>query len=39
VRLTPFPGASFLLPEVVWQQYDWTVQHCVLRSSNEPIRL
>ncbi len=39
VRLTPFPGASFLLPETVWAQYDWTVQHCVLRSSNEPIRV
>jgi peptide-methionine (S)-S-oxide reductase len=37
VRLTPFPGASFLLPEAVWAQYDWSIQHCVLRSSNEPI--
>jgi peptide-methionine (S)-S-oxide reductase len=39
VGLTPFPGASFLLPKAVWQQYDWSVQHCVLRSSNEPIRI
>lgn len=39
VRLTPSPGASFLLPEAVWAQYDWGIQHCVLRSSNEPIRL
>jgi peptide-methionine (S)-S-oxide reductase len=39
VRLTPFPGSEFLLPSEVWNQYDWSVQHCVLRSSNEPIRL
>ncbi|MCP9772138.1 peptide-methionine (S)-S-oxide reductase MsrA [Synechococcus sp. Tobar12-5m-g] len=39
VRLTPFPGSAFLLPSEVWNQYDWSVQHCVLRSSNEPIRL
>ena len=37
VRLTPFPGADFKLPASVWAQYDWTIQHCVLRSSNEPI--
>ena len=39
VRLSPFPGSSFLLAPEVWTQYDWSVQHCVLRSSNEPIRL
>lgn len=39
VRLTPSPGASFLLPEAVLAQYDWGIQHCVLRSSNELIRL
>jgi peptide-methionine (S)-S-oxide reductase len=39
VRLTAFPGSSFLLPPEVWQQYDWSIQHCVLRSSNDPIRL
>ena len=39
VRLSPFPGSSFLLAPEVWGQYDWSVQHCVLRSSNQPIRL
>jgi len=39
VRLTPFPGSAFLLAPEVWEQYDWSVQHCVLRSSNTPIRL
>ena len=39
VRLTPFPGPCFPLPEAVWAQYDWGIQHCVLPSSNEPIRL
>ncbi len=37
VRLAPFSGASFLLPPAVWDQYDWSIQHCVLRSSNAPI--
>lgn len=39
VRLTAFAGGNFLLAPEVWAQYDWSVQHCVLRSSNEPIRL
>lgn len=38
VRLAPFPGSRFLLAPEIWQQYDWSIQHCVLRSSNEPIR-
>jgi peptide-methionine (S)-S-oxide reductase len=38
VRLAPFPGSSFLLAPEIWQQYDWSIQHCVLRSSNEPIQ-
>jgi peptide-methionine (S)-S-oxide reductase len=39
VPLGPFPGASYRLPEVVWQAYDWSVAHCVLRGDNAPIAL
>ena len=37
--LGPFPGASYRLPEAVWQAYDWSVAHCVLRGDNAPIAL
>ncbi len=39
VVLGAFPGASYRLPEAVWQHYDWSISHCVLRSDNAPIRL
>jgi peptide-methionine (S)-S-oxide reductase len=39
VRLGAFAGAAYKLPEVVWQSYDWTLPHCVLRGDNAPIRL
>ena len=39
VRLGAFPGATYLLPEAVWQHYDWSVSHCVLRGDNAPIAL
>jgi hypothetical protein len=39
VPLGPFPGARHLLPEVVWQSFDWTIPHCVLRGDNAPIPL
>ncbi len=39
VLLGPFPGASYRLPDVVWQAYDWSVAHCVLRGDNTPIAL
>ena len=39
VALDPFPGASYRLPEAVWQAYDWRVPHCVLRGENTPIPL
>ncbi|MEB3332696.1 MAG: peptide-methionine (S)-S-oxide reductase MsrA [Synechococcaceae cyanobacterium] len=34
-----FPGASYRLPEAVWQAYDWRVSHCILRGENTPIAL
>jgi len=39
IALESFAGASFLLPPEVWQAYDWSIPHCVLRSDNAPIRL
>ncbi len=39
VRLGAFPGSLFKLPEEVWQSFDWTIPHCVLRGDNAPIRL
>ena len=37
--LGPFPGADYRLPASVWQAYDWTIPHCVLRGDNQPIVL
>jgi len=39
VALGSFEGSRFLLPATVWQAYDWTVDHCVLRGANTPIPL
>ena len=38
-RLGAFPGAAYKLDPRVWEAYDWTVAHCVLRGDNAPIRL
>ena len=37
--LGDFEGASYKLPDKVWKTYDWSIQHCVLRSDNTPIQL
>ncbi len=39
VLLGAFDGSAYLLPEMVWQSFDWTLPHCVLRGDNAPIRL
>jgi peptide-methionine (S)-S-oxide reductase len=38
-RLLAFAGADFRLPARVWDAYDWSVPHCVLRGDNQPIAL
>ena len=38
-RLGEFPGAAYKLDPRVWDAYDWSVAHCVLRGDNAPIRL
>ncbi len=38
-RLGSFEGATYKLDPRVWEAYDWSVAHCVLRGDNAPIRL
>jgi peptide-methionine (S)-S-oxide reductase len=38
-RLGMFPGAAYRLDPRVWDSYDWSISHCVLRGDNAPIRL
>ena len=35
--LADFSGASYKLPNKVWENSDWSIQHCVLRGDNSPI--
>jgi peptide-methionine (S)-S-oxide reductase len=39
VLLESFDGAAFRLDPRVWQSYDWSIAHCVLRGDNAPIRV
>jgi len=39
VPLGPFPGADYRLDSRVWQAFDWSIPHCVLRGDNAPIAL
>ena len=32
-------GCHYQLPAAVWEHYDWSISHCVLRGDNSPIRL
>ena len=38
VLLDGFEEASYKLPPTVWSHYDWSIDHCVLRGENSPIR-
>ncbi len=37
ISLLDFPGAEFKLPREIWNEYDWSIDHCVLKSNNLPI--
>ena len=37
--LGDFEGSNYKLPKQVWDKYDWSISHCVLRSDNSPIAL
>jgi len=39
VAFEGYEGASFQLDPRVWNFYDWSVAHCVLRGDNAPIKL
>ena len=39
VPLGAFAGADYRLDPRVWQAYDWSIDHCVLRGDNAPITI
>ena len=39
ITLEDFDGADYRLPATIWNHYDWSINHCVLRSDNTPIAL
>ena len=39
ITLEDFEGADYRLPATIWSHYDWSINHCVLRSDNTPISL
>ena len=39
VELGNFEGSNYKLPKQVWTKYDWSIQHCIIRSDNTPIQL
>ena len=38
VKLKDFAGSNYKLNDHVWENYDWEVDKCVLRSDNNPIK-
>jgi len=38
VLLDGFDGSAFKLNPSVWRHYDWSIDHCVLRGDNTPIK-
>jgi len=38
-RLGTFEGSNYKLDPRVWDAYDWSISHCVLRGDNSPIHL
>ncbi len=39
VLLDDFKGAKYKLSKEIWSHFDWSINHCILRSNNEPIKL
>ena len=37
VKLGDFPGSKYKLEEHIWENFNWQVDKCVLRSDNNPI--
>ena len=38
VKLGDFPGCNYKLHKHVWENFNWEVEKCVLRSDNKPIK-
>tara|TARA_A100001388_G_scaffold189878_1_gene142820 strand:- start:58 stop:786 length:729 start_codon:yes stop_codon:yes gene_type:complete len=38
VKLGPFEGSNYKLKENVWDEFNWGIEKCVLRSDNNPIK-
>ena len=39
VKLGDFTGSNYKLQEVIWENFNWEVNKCVLRSDNNPIKI
>ena len=39
VKLGSFKGSNYKLKKEVWENFDWEVDKCVLRSNNKPIKI
>jgi len=37
VKLTNFVGSNFKLDQEIWKNYNWDINHCILRGENTPI--
>ena len=38
VKLGDFTGSNFKLKEYIWENFNWEIDKCVLRSDNKPIK-
>ena len=38
IKLNKFDGSNYKLNQNVWDEFDWTIDKCVLRSDNNPIK-
>ena len=39
VKLSHFNGSNYKLPKEIWDNFDWNIDKCVLRSNNMPIKI
>ena len=39
VKLGNFNGSNYKLPKEIWDNFNWDVEKCVLRSNNKPIKI
>ena len=39
IKLGDFKGSNYKLDPKIWENFDWTVKKCVLRSDNKQIKI